>query len=96
MRHANAAVFVPHNGCPHRCSFCNQNTITGSAAQLGPDDVRAAAERAAQTLPPGVPAEFAFFGTTRCCGETGAAIPRRMWKSLPGEFGKRGFPSGFR
>ena len=62
MRHANAAVFVPHNGCPHRCSFCNQNTITGSAAQLGPDDVRAAAERAAQTLPPGVPAEFAFFG----------------------------------
>ena len=53
MRHANAAVFVPHNGCPHRCSFCNQTTVTGRAAQPGPEDVKAAAERAAQTLPPG-------------------------------------------
>ncbi len=62
MRHANAAVFVPHNGCPHRCSFCNQNTISGCAAQPGAEDVRAAARRAEETLPPGVPAEFAFFG----------------------------------
>lgn len=21
-------VFIPHSGCPHRCSFCNQTTIT--------------------------------------------------------------------
>lgn len=62
MRHANAAVFVPHIGCPHRCSFCNQNTITGCAALPGPAEVRAAAQRAAETLPLGVPAEFAFFG----------------------------------
>ena len=22
-------VFIPHEGCPHRCLFCNQNPITG-------------------------------------------------------------------
>ncbi|WP_125153763.1 elongator complex protein 3 [Clostridium rectalis] len=23
-------IFVPHEGCPHNCVFCNQNAITGS------------------------------------------------------------------
>ena len=22
-------VFIPHEGCPYRCSFCNQSKITG-------------------------------------------------------------------
>lgn len=30
MSHANISVFVPHLGCPYRCSFCDQNTITGT------------------------------------------------------------------
>ncbi|MBW1698517.1 MAG: radical SAM protein [Deltaproteobacteria bacterium] len=25
-------VFIPHQGCPHQCVFCNQKTITGSTA----------------------------------------------------------------
>lgn len=29
MRHANISIFVPHEGCTHACSFCNQKTITG-------------------------------------------------------------------
>ena len=29
MKHANVSIFVPHEGCPHMCSFCNQRTITG-------------------------------------------------------------------
>lgn len=60
--HANVAVFVPHNGCPHQCSFCNQNSITGRSAQPSPEDVQRAAERARETLPTGAQAELAFFG----------------------------------
>lgn len=29
MSHSNISIFVPHIGCPCRCSFCNQNSITG-------------------------------------------------------------------
>ncbi len=29
MKHANISLFVPHVGCKHRCSFCDQRTITG-------------------------------------------------------------------
>ena len=63
MKHANVAVFVPHNGCPHRCSFCDQRAITGQAGQPSGEEVRRTAEAAAQTLrKSGCPAEFAFFG----------------------------------
>ena len=44
MKHANIALFVPHNGCPHQCSFCDQRAITGQCAQPTPEDVRQAAE----------------------------------------------------
>ncbi len=35
MKHANLSIFVPHVGCPHQCSFCNQRRISG--AQVLPD-----------------------------------------------------------
>ena len=60
--HANIAVFVPHNGCPHQCSFCNQRTITGHTAQPTPDDVRSAVETALARPKPGAFTELAFFG----------------------------------
>lgn len=50
MKHANVAVFVPHVGCPHRCSFCDQWTITGKSCQPTPQDVCAAAETALVSL----------------------------------------------
>lgn len=39
-------VFIPHSGCPHRCAFCNQLTITG-AKQGFPDatEIRTHIER---------------------------------------------------
>lgn len=39
MKHGNISVFVPHNGCPHQCSFCSQKSITGVHYQPTPDDV---------------------------------------------------------
>ena len=35
MKHANLSIFVPHVGCPHQCSFCDQRSISG--AQVLPD-----------------------------------------------------------
>lgn len=62
-RHANVAIFVPHAGCPHRCSFCNQKIIAGVQAMPSPDDVRAACDTAAATMRTDPQAsEIAFFG----------------------------------
>lgn len=62
-RHANVAIFVPHAGCPHRCSFCNQCAISGAQAMPGPEDVRKACERAVETMTTDASqSEIAFFG----------------------------------
>jgi len=38
-------IFLPHAGCPHRCVFCNQTSITGSKENsITADDVRARVE----------------------------------------------------
>lgn len=47
MRHGNISVFVPHIGCPNKCSFCNQNTITGENISPTKRDVAKAVETAA-------------------------------------------------
>ncbi len=63
MKHSNIALFIPHNGCPHQCSFCNQRTISGATEQTSADDVRAAVNTA--LLSPNFDranAEIAFFG----------------------------------
>ncbi|MBO5359888.1 MAG: radical SAM protein [Clostridia bacterium] len=62
MKHANIAVFVPHNGCPNQCSFCNQRTISGTAKQPTPDDVAAACETAMRGGCDGAYVQLAFFG----------------------------------
>ncbi|MGD9235422.1 MAG: radical SAM protein [Desulfobacterales bacterium] len=33
-------VFLPHAGCPHRCVFCNQSTITATHSRPASNDVR--------------------------------------------------------
>ena len=45
MSHANVSVFVPHIGCPHQCSFCNQRSISGQQSAPTPAQVRAVCEQ---------------------------------------------------
>ena len=60
MKKGNISLFIPHLGCPHKCSFCNQNTITGKQTQPSADDVRAAVETALRKK--NYDYEIAFFG----------------------------------
>ena len=32
-------IFVPHLGCPHQCTFCNQKEISGQTKQVTANDV---------------------------------------------------------
>lgn len=63
MKHANVAIFVPHNGCPHQCSFCNQRSITGQSFQPTAQDVVRSIRVAMDSLgKDSAQAEIAFFG----------------------------------
>lgn len=63
MKHINVSVFVPHAGCPHQCSFCNQRSISGAKSQPAAQDVRDAALVAMRSSPEGIKdGEIAFFG----------------------------------
>jgi len=60
-RKINIPIFVPHYGCPHQCSFCNQKTITGQNTTVTAQDVQRHIERALQTAGD-AKIEVAFFG----------------------------------
>lgn len=60
-KHINIALFVPHLGCPHQCSFCNQKSISGVTSQLSKSDVINAVETALDS-DFCESAEIAFFG----------------------------------
>ena len=63
MRHANVAIFVPHAGCPHQCSFCNQRSISGSiAVPRGPEVVQPCREGLANLGAGAAHSQIAFFG----------------------------------
>lgn len=62
MAHSNIAIFVPHRGCPHRCSFCNQHIISGTAAPTAPEDVTRICRDALPSVKERSDAEIAFFG----------------------------------
>jgi len=57
-------IFLPHTGCPHRCAFCDQSTITGQPATFPrPDQIR----REIQTFlkykkGPRAPVQVSFYG----------------------------------
>lgn len=63
MRHANIGIFVPNNGCPNQCSFCDQHRVTGQAYQPTRQDVLDAVAVAKENLKENTAyAEIAFFG----------------------------------
>ncbi len=63
IKHANISIFVPHIGCPNKCSFCNQRYITGTFKAPRVSDVKSAI-RTAKKSPKYNPevTEIAFFG----------------------------------
>ncbi|MCQ2449840.1 MAG: radical SAM protein [Clostridia bacterium] len=93
-RHANIALFVPHIGCKLRCSFCDQNAITGQQTLPQPQDVISAVETAMRS-PKYDPktTEIAFFG-----GSFTAIDPeyRRSLLQAAEPFVKRGDVCGIR
>lgn len=60
MRKGNISIFVPHQGCPCACSFCNQKTITGQSKLPDADDVNRAVQTALRKKE--YEYEIAFFG----------------------------------
>lgn len=64
MKPVIVPFFVSHRGCPHRCVFCDQTTISGSCGELPtPSDILAKISAYRDTAS-GRPIEAAFYGGT--------------------------------
>lgn len=63
MRCYNIPIFVPHEGCPFDCIFCNQRKITGRDTKATREEVFKIIEEHLETLPECEKyVEAAFFG----------------------------------
>lgn len=62
MTHSNIAFFIPHLGCKHRCSFCNQHVISGAAHAPSPEEVTATCRVAWEQVADRRTTQIAFFG----------------------------------
>lgn len=76
MPHSNISIFVPHVGCPHMCSFCNQRTITGTDKIPHGEDVKKICEQAEKEIKNPQETEIAFFGGSF------TAVPREYMLEL--------------
>ncbi len=75
MKHGNLAIFIPHAGCPHRCSFCDQRQISGRQEVPAPEKIKETMERCVNR--PGHRADstqIAFFGGSFTCIPRGQMI----------------------
>lgn len=93
-KHSNISIFVPHIGCPNKCSFCDQRYITGVSNAPHPEDVEQAVITAVKSkkFNPKT-TEIAFFGGSF------TAINRNYMISLlevASSFVKVGLVSGIR
>lgn len=62
MKHSNISIFVPHAGCPHKCSFCDQKTISGTQRPPKAQDVHRICTQALNEVKDRKNCEIAFFG----------------------------------
>lgn len=64
MKHSNIAFFIPHIGCPNKCSFCNQNTISGKTELPHAEDITKTLCEVTENMPVEKlkECEIAFFG----------------------------------
>ncbi|MFT8314745.1 MAG: radical SAM protein [Clostridium sp.] len=64
-RHYIIPIFVPHEGCPHNCVFCNQNSITGNTNLVDDKFVTETVEEYLKTIDrKNSIIEISFFGGT--------------------------------
>lgn len=77
MKRTNISIFIPHIGCPHKCSFCDQRTISGeNKAPTAAEVTELLNAQAAHLREMNMTAEIAFFGGSF------TAIPREYMTSL--------------
>lgn len=76
MKHSNISIFIPHNGCPNKCSFCNQHTISGAEKSPTADEVFQICQKALNEIKSPENTEIAFFGGSF------TAIPRKYMLQL--------------
>ena len=60
-RHVNIPIFIPHLGCPNKCVFCNQRTISGKK-DFDISSVRKTIEDSLLSIEDTAVVEIAFFG----------------------------------
>lgn len=74
--------FIPHQGCPHRCIFCNQQSITGftatDASLTGQDVQTGITNWLSRAKNPGRQVQVAFYGGSF------TGLDRRLQKELLG------------
>ncbi len=56
------AFFIPHLGCPHRCSFCDQRTISGTQEAPTPEQVFQTCKATLEENPTLASGQIGFFG----------------------------------
>lgn len=63
MKHSNISIFIPHVGCPNRCSFCNQNSISSTLQVPDENVVRCLLDDALKRFKGNLAkSQIAFFG----------------------------------
>lgn len=64
-KHYIIPIFVPHEGCPHNCVFCNQDRITGENEKVDANSTQRTVEEYLETIGKSSAAvEVSFFGGT--------------------------------